>query len=367
MRHNQITDSLLLKPLSVIYGWGVTLRNKFFDWGILKQRKFDIPVICVGNISAGGTGKTPHTEYIVNLLKNDYRVGVLSRGYKRKTSGFVLATKRSTPSDIGDEPYQIYQKFGDEVRVAVCEKRAKGIDELLRIDPSISLIILDDAFQHRYVKPSLSVVLMEWNKPIYNDDLLPLGMLREQQSSLLRSDIVVVTKCPMDISPMDVRMVYEHLGLFPYHRVYFSRYVYGILVCVFPDEVTYVPTLSWLTPDDSVLVVAGIANPNPLIRYVKNSGANVKLKRFPDHHSFTRRDFDEILSAYDKLPGKAKYIVTTEKDAVRIANNPYYPHDLKAKTFYLPIKVEFLPNKMPQSSNVFDREIKNRLTTQAIN
>jgi tetraacyldisaccharide 4'-kinase len=294
---------------------------------------------------------------------------VLSRGYKRKTTGFVPATKRSTPTDIGDEPYQIYQKFGDEVRVAVCEKRTKGIDEMLRIDPSINLIVLDDAFQHRYVKPSLSVILMEWNKPIYNDDLLPLGRLREQPNALLRSDIVIVTKCPMDVNPVDVRMVYDYLGLFPYHRVYFSRYVYGNLVSVFPDDVTYVPNLSWLKEYDSVLVVAGIANPNPLIRYVKSVGSdvNVKLKRFPDHHNFTRRDFDEVLNLYNHLPGKSKYIVTTEKDAVRIANNPYYPHELKSKTFYLPINVEFLPNKWPQSSNVFDREIKTRLTTQAIN
>ncbi len=150
MRRNKILDTFLLKPLSVVYGWIVLLRNRFFDWGILKQRKFDVPVVVVGNLAVGGTGKTPHTEYIVNLLKHEYHIGVLSRGYRRKTKGFVIASKRSTPSDIGDEPYQIYQKFGHEVRVAVCESRVKGIEELLRIDPTINLIVLDDAFQHRY-------------------------------------------------------------------------------------------------------------------------------------------------------------------------------------------------------------------------
>lgn len=363
MRRNKFLNAFLMKPLSVLYGWGVLLRNRMFDWGILKQRKFDIPIVVVGNLAVGGTGKTPHTEYVVNLLKNDYHIAVLSRGYRRKTKGFILASRHSTPADIGDEPYQIYQKFGHEVRVAVCEKRVKGIEELLRLDPSINLIVLDDAFQHRYVKPSAAVVLMEWNRPVYNDDLMPLGRLREPQRSLLRSDIVVVTKCPAEIRPMDVRLIYDHLGLFAYQKVYFSRYVYGNLVSVFPDEVNYVPNVAWLGAEDSVLLVSGIANPAPLSRFLKGNGINVKLKRFPDHHNFTRKDFEDIMKAFKQLDGKTKYIITTEKDAVRIANNPYYPHELKSLTFYLPIKVEFLQHKMPLGSDIFDRELR-RIVSQ---
>ncbi len=358
MRHNKLLDCLLLKPLSWIYGAVAVARNRFFDWGLLRQKKFDVPVVVVGNLSVGGTGKTPHTEYVVDAMKNEYRIGVLSRGYKRRTKGFVLASKHSTPWDIGDEPYQIYHKFGNDVRVAVCENRCKGIEEMLRIDPTINLIVLDDAFQHRYVKPSAAVVLMEWNRPVYNDDLMPLGRLREPQRGLLRSDIVIVTKCPADVRPVDVRLIYDHLGLYAYQKVYFSHYIYGGLVSVFPDDVKYIPDLSWLGKDDSVLVVSGIANPKPLVRYLRGFGANVSVRRFPDHHNFSRKDFDDIKKTFKAMNGTNRYIVTTEKDAVRIANNPYYPHDLKSATFYLPIKVEFLHHKMPQGAAPFEQELR---------
>lgn len=174
MAANKIISNFILLPMSKLYGLGVGVRNIMFKWHILKQRKFDVPVIVIGNIAAGGTGKTPHTEYVINLLKYNYHIGMISRGYKRNTKGFVLATSRSTPLDIGDEPYQIFQKFGREVSVAVCENRCEGIEELLRIDPEINLIVLDDAFQHRYVKPTVSIVLTEFNRPIFMDRLLPL-------------------------------------------------------------------------------------------------------------------------------------------------------------------------------------------------
>ncbi len=361
MRHNKILDTLLLKPLSVIYGAIIYLRNQFFEWGIFKQRSFDIPVLAIGNLSVGGTGKTPHTEYIVETLKNEYHIGVLSRGYRRKTKGFILASKKSTPWEIGDEPYQIFQKFGNDVRVAVCEKRVKGIKELLRMDPKIDLIVLDDAFQHRYVKPSTSIVLMEWNRPIYNDELLPLGRLREPQRSILRTDMVIVTKCPDDVRPVDVRLIYEHLGLFAYQKVFFSRYAYGNLVSVFPGEVCYMPNIATMTRDDSVLAVTGIANPAPLLRYLKSHNMKVEELRFPDHHHFTKRDFEEIKRKFNKMPGVNKYIITTEKDSVRLANSKNYPKELKSSTFYLPIKVDILPHKMPLDSDSFDRELRKLL------
>jgi tetraacyldisaccharide 4'-kinase len=234
----------------------------------------------------------------------------------------------------------------------------KGIRELLRLDPSINLVVLDDAFQHRYVKPKVSVVLMEWNRPIYNDDLLPLGRLREPQRGLLRADIVVITKCPSEIRPMDVRIFHENLDLFPHQHLYFSHYRYGALSSVFPDEARYIPNLSWLDSSDTVLLISGIANPNPLLRYLRNKGLNVKMKRYPDHHDFSRHDLEDIANIYNKLEGVSKYIITTEKDAVRLANNPYFPHSLKAFTFYLPICVEMLGTSMPANAIPFDQELR---------
>ncbi len=361
MARNKVLETLLLKPLSVVYGGIMSFRNWMFNSGLLKQHEFDVPVVVVGNLSVGGTGKTPHTEYVVDVLRSEFRIAILSRGYKRHTKGFIIADRRSTPADIGDEPYQIYQKFGKDVRVAVCEDRVKGIRELLRLDPTINLIVLDDAFQHRYVKPKVSIVLMEWNRPVYNDDMMPLGRLREPQRGLLRADMVVITKCPAEIRPMDVRIFNDNLDLFPHQNIYFSHYRYGTLVSVFPDEVKTVPNLSWLGSKDSVLLVSGIANPKPLLRYLRNKGINVKIMRYPDHHDFSRHDLEDIARTFEQLDGQRKYIVTTEKDAVRLANNPYFPHSLKPVTFYLPIKVEMLPPSMPVGALPFGQELRKKI------
>lgn len=361
MARSKFLEMLLLKPLSVVYGWIVSFRNWMFNVRLLKQHEFDVPVVVVGNLSVGGTGKTPHTEYVVDILKNEYRIAILSRGYKRHTKGFIIADRRSTPSDIGDEPYQIFQKFGNDVRVAVCEDRVAGIRELLRLDPSINLVVLDDAFQHRYVKPKVSIVLMEWNRPVYNDDMMPLGRLREPQRGLLRADMVVITKCPPEIRPMDVRIFNDNLDLFPHQNIYFSHYRYGTLVSVFPDEARSIPNLSWLNSSDSILMVSGIANPKPMVRYLRNRGLTVKVKRYPDHHDFTRGDLEDIGTIFNKMEGHSKYIVTTEKDAVRLANNPYFPHALKAVTFYLPINVEMLGPTMPVNALPFDQELRKKI------
>lgn len=321
---------------------GVAVRNKMFEYGMLKQQEFDIPVIVVGNLAMGGTGKTPHVEYIVESMLGRYNIGVLSRGYKRATKGFVLATPQSRPEDIGDESYQIYRKFGPDITLAVCEKRTEGIRKMREINPDLNMIILDDAFQHRYVKPSVSVILTEYNRPIFNDKLLPYGRLREPARALNRADIVVVTKCPVDMKPMQYRIFEENLSLFPFQKLYFSRYNYGHLVPVFPEEAHDIPVLDSQGGDTSILVVTGVANPKPFVRYLRRHKAAVKLKRFTDHHNFSASDMEDIASAFDALPGRRKFIVTTEKDAVRILNNPYFPHQLKKSIFYIPIKVEFI-------------------------
>ena len=346
----------LLAPLSYMYGAGVYVRNKCFDWKLIKSEHFDIPVISIGNIAVGGTGKTPHTEYIINLLRGSYRIGVVSRGYKRHTSGFVLASQHSSPSDIGDEPYQIYQKFREDIQVAVCERRVAGVKQLLKEHPEINLILLDDAFQHRYIKPSLSIVLTEYSRPFYNDRLLPLGRLRESaQSARNRADFVVVTKCPDNITPLDLLLLKKNLDLFPFQKLFFSKFNYGNLSPVFPDASKYIPMLDVMTGKDTILTITGIANPLPLLKFLRSFDAVVKVMQYPDHHAFTRDDISDIERTFNTLHGRYKFIMTTEKDAVRIASNPYFPTELKQHIFYQPISVEFLQS----SKEDFDIELRN--------
>jgi len=330
----------LLTPLSWIYGGITGLRNWMFNHGILPQEEFDIPVVSVGNLTVGGTGKTPHVEYIIGMLAMEYNIAVLSRGYKRKTKGFLVANSHSTPDSIGDEPLQIYRKFGMRVKVAVCESRRKGIKEILKQFPDTQLIVLDDAFQHRYVKPDVSILLMDYSRPIYEDKLLPLGRLRESPHQLNRADMVIVTKCPSDLSPLEYRLVTKKLDLMSFQKLYFSRFSYGELNPVFPDDDPYHASLGMLTKSDTVFLVTGIANPRQFVRYFKSYPFKVKVAHFPDHHNFTREDLEMIKKKFQHLPGERKMIVTTEKDAVRLMYNPYFPDELKQLIYYIPIRVK---------------------------
>lgn len=332
----------LLTPLSWIYGFVTWVRNWLFDSGILKEEEYDIPIVGVGNITVGGTGKTPHVEYIVSNLATQYKLAVLSRGYKRKTKGFVLASSKSTPDLIGDEPFQIYQKFGHQIQVAVCESRRKGIAELRRLFPDLGLIVLDDSFQHRWVKPKVSVLLTEYNRPFYKDHLLPLGRLRESPVQVNRADMVVVTKCPEDLMPINFRIATKDLDLMKFQQLFFSRYEYGALVPVFAEDSPYYATLGSLSSRDSVLLLTGIAHPRYFVRHFSNYPFRVKVDHFPDHHDFTRADIQHIVDKYKSLQGERKIIVTTEKDAVRLMHNPYFPKDLKPFTFYLPVTVKMI-------------------------
>ena len=331
-----------LTPLSWIYGMVTGVRNWLFDSKILKEEEFDIPVIGVGNIAVGGTGKTPHVEYIAENLSLTHEVAVLSRGYKRKTKGFVLANVNSTPDLIGDEPFQIYHKFGGRVHVAVCENRSTGIKELVRLYPNLQIIVLDDSFQHRWVKPKLSVLLTDYSRPFYKDKLLPLGRLRESAMQVNRADIVVVTKCPDDLMPINYRIASKDLDLMKFQKLFFSTYEYEPLTPVFADEAKYHASLHSLTAEDSVLLLAGIAHPHQFVRHFRNFPFKVKVEHFPDHHDFTRSDIKEIEGKFKALSGERKIIVTTEKDAVRLMHNPYFPKELKPFTFYLPIRVKML-------------------------
>ncbi len=361
-QRKSIIDALLT-PFSWGFGAAVWLRNAAFNVGLLPQEEFDVPVVSVGNITVGGTGKTPHVEYIIEALYRRYHVGVLSRGYKRNTKGFILASNNMTPRDIGDEPYQIFNKFTGLITLAVCENRRKGIRELLRIDPDINLILLDDAFQHRYVVPKVNIVLVDYNRPPYEDKLMPLGSLREPARNVLRGDMVVVTKCPSDITAMDIRMVKKNLGLFPYQGLFFSNIRYADPVPVFPVQSPQITSLQWLREDDALLCLTGIATPKPLVRYLRQYSTNIKVMHFDDHHFFTRRDFSDIFKVYNSLEGKRKFIITTEKDAVRIMNNPYFPPTRRHCIYYIPMKVGFL--EMEGAS--FIEELVKRIDEQGTN
>lgn len=348
----------ILTPASWLYGGVMGVRNWLFESKLLKSEEFDIPVIGVGNITVGGTGKTPHVEYIVNNLAYEYKVAVLSRGYKRKTKGFVLANSKSTPQTIGDEPYQIYQKYGNRVIVAVCENRRKGIEELKRMFPELEVIVLDDSFQHRWVTPKISILLTDYARPVYKDKVLPLGRLRESPRQINRADMVIVTKCPEDLMPINYRIALKELDLMKFQKLFFSRYEYGQLRPVFADEALYSANLNSLNKRDGVLLLTGIAHPRYFVRYFRKFPFKVKINHFPDHHDFSRGDIENIERNFKEMLGERKIMVTTEKDAVRLMHNPYFPKDLKPYTFYLPVHVRMI--KAIDEKDLIE-EIKNDL------
>lgn len=338
----ELLKKVLLLPLSGLYGFGVGARGMMFKTKIFKRRKFDIPVIVVGNIAVGGTGKTPHSEYIIALLKKKYVVGVISRGYGRKTSGFIAADSKSTPETIGDEPYQMYRKFADDrTFFAVCEDRCVGIDTLRELHPEIDVIVLDDAYQHRYVNPDISIVLTEFGRPAFNDTLLPYGRLREPMSAMKEADIVVVTKCPDNIRPIDYRIFKNKLELFPFQKLFFSSFRYRQPVPVFPNRTSMSFDLRSLGENDTILAVAGIGNPRPFLKYLRGFRFKVGVRLFNDHHNFGENDINAIIDKFNSMPGKRKVIITTEKDAVRMFNNEHIPEEMKKVLFYLPIEVVF--------------------------
>lgn len=325
-----------------MYGAVTGVRNWMFEHSVLTVEEFKVPVVSIGNITVGGTGKTPHVEYVASMLSSGYNIAVLSRGYKRKTKGFLLANNTSTPDSIGDEPLQIYRKLGRRVKVAVCENRRKGIKEIMRLFPDTQMILLDDAFQHRYVLPKVNILLVDYNRPIYEDRLLPLGRLRESPEQRERADMIVVTNCPESLSPLDVRLITKRLEIRPFQKLYFSTVEYGDLVPVFPDDRPYDVALGGLTSRDTVMLVTGIANPRRFVRHFRRYPFKKTVCHFSDHHDFSREDIKKLTERFNSLKGERKIIVTTEKDAVRFAYNPYFPNELKKSVYYIPISVRMI-------------------------
>lgn len=338
-KHVHIIKWLL--PFSWLYGFVVCLRNKFFKWGLLKRKSYNIPVICVGNIAVGGTGKTPHIEYLIRLLKDEFRVAVLSRGYKRKSKGFILAKPESTSREIGDEPYQIWNKFPD-ITVAVDENRCRGIERLLSQpeNQKPQVILLDDAFQHRYVKPSLSIILTDYNRPYYEDTVLPAGRLRESADNADQANIIIVSKCPKELKPIDRRILQHRINPYPYQNLLFTTFTYGSLTPVFNSEEKSLRLADLKTK--SVLLVCGIASPKPLVKLLKRNSKELESIIYGDHHNFTQKDIIYINNKYEELNDLHKIVVLTEKDAARIKNMSGLSIGIKRSLYYLPIEVSFV-------------------------
>ncbi len=333
--------SPILLPFSLIYGLIIYIRNRFYDYGIFKSTSFNVPIISIGNITVGGTGKTPHVEYLANLLKSEFRVATLSRGYKRKSKGFILADNQSTAQEIGDEPRQIKQKFPD-IEVAVDSKRVRGIQKLIANDNDLDIVLLDDAFQHRKVQTNLSILLVDYNRPIDKDFMLPLGDLREQAFEKKRASIIIITKAPKDIKPIERRVLFNELHPYPFQDVYFTTLDYGEIAPVFNE--TNVININHEKP--TILLVTGIANPMPLEQHIKeNLSIKIEKLKFPDHHHFKKSDLRKIESRFNAIPSSNKIIITSEKDAMRLHKFTNIAENLKNSFFYIPIKVRFLNNK----------------------
>ena len=332
-----------LLPLSWLYGLGVGFRNLLFEMKVLKSRSFDTPVISVGNITVGGTGKTPHVEYLVRLLKNQQHVAVLSRGYKRKSKGFLLAANNTQMSDIGDEPYQIKQKFKD-IDVAVDNKRTRGIQNLISGDYTgkpVDVILLDDAFQHRYVKPGLNILLVDYHRLVIYDKLLPAGRLREQVSGKDRADIVIVTKCPKTLTPMEFRVLTKQMNLYPYQELYFTTLEYDNLTPLYKKEADNSVSSLYSLKGMNVLLLTGIASPSQMIVDIEPYAKSIRPLSFSDHHNFKKKDVRLVNEEFAAMQSP-KVIITTEKDAARLQNIEGLSDEVRKSLYVLPVKVSFM-------------------------
>lgn len=334
-------------PVGWLYGLVTGLRNRMYDGGMLKSVSFPIPVICVGNITVGGTGKTPHTEYIAALLKDRMRIAILSRGYGRHTKGFILSDAQSDSNLIGDEPLQVKRRFPD-VAVAVCEDRVTGIRSLSDLC-SPDAIILDDAYQHRKVTPSLNILLVNYNRNILQDVMLPAGRLRESANCRRRAQIIVVTKCPQDLSSGEMDDLASMLAVNPEQKVFFTTLEYGTLYPL--DGKSAVPS-----QDCPVLAITGIADPSPMETQLRKSHKEVSMLSYPDHHDFSRNDISEMEHRLKSMPQES-VIVTTAKDAARLSGMDL-DDNLESRVFILPVRPAFL-----RDAKEFDDTILNHIET----
>jgi tetraacyldisaccharide 4'-kinase len=342
--------NILLYPFSLIYGLIIWIRNSLFDIQIIKSTEFPIPVISVGNITVGGTGKTPHIEYLAELLKDEFTVATLSRGYKRKSRNFIIADSQSEISDIGDEPLQIKNKFPN-IHVAVDRRRVNGVRELMRRVPELDVILLDDAYQHRHISPGLSLLLIDFNRPISEDCLLPAGQLREQGYERRRANIILITKCPDRLKPIERRIIIKDLKLFPFQHLFFTKLIYGEPLPLFSDTKNPIRLEDMKAAKPQILMVTGIAGPRLFKKHLRSISPQIKELNYPDHHAYSDKDLTRIIRTFDEMPGGEKLIFTTEKDAMRLRKFTNIASPIREKFFYIPVGIEILNEELENFNN----------------
>ena len=341
--------NILLLPFSLTYGVILYLRNKCYDWKLFESNKFNFPIISVGNLTAGGTGKTPHVEYLVRLLENQFKIAILSRGYRRSTTGFFMANNNSTVNDIGDESLQYKLKFKDTI-VAVDEKRVNGIKKIKEISPETSVILLDDAYQHRSVYPGINILITDCNNLYTKDFILPSGRLREWPSGSKRANIIIVSKTAPNLSSQEQTKIKTELRPLTHQKIYFSFIKYGSIVDFTPPATDM--SLEQIETS-SVLLLTGIANPQPLLEKIKAAYNSVEHLSFSDHHNFSKTDINTIQSRYKNLSGNNKIIITTEKDIMRLSLPKRLNELQDIPIFYIPIEICFHGNGKEE----FDKQI----------
>jgi tetraacyldisaccharide 4'-kinase len=354
------SKNIFLYPAALVYGLITGLRNFLYNVGILNSVEFQLPVICVGNITVGGTGKTPHTEYLVELLRKKFKVATLSRGYKRKTRDFRIASSSSLVRDIGDEPLQIFRKF-PEVLVAVDINRVHGVKMIIKERPETEVIILDDGFQHRSITPGFTILLSDFGRLIVRDHMMPYGSLRESKVNMRRSDVILITKCPENITPIQRRLIVKEVDKAPYQNLYFTSFIYKAPLPVFEND----PEKSELDlaecAGSGIVLVTGIANPTPLKELLNKTFDEIIHISYSDHHNFKEKDIIEISSAYNDLKSPKKYLFTTEKDAVRLREFTNIAEPVRSAFFYIPVGIDFLNDDKDEFDNlIIDYVRKNK-------
>jgi tetraacyldisaccharide 4'-kinase len=350
----------LLYPFSILYRIITDIRNILFDAGILHSEEFSFPVICVGNITVGGTGKTPHTEYLTDLLRKEFKVAVLSRGYRRKSYGLRIADMSSSVSEIGDEPLQILHKF-PEILVAVDRNRRNGIRTIMKEYPGTEVIILDDGFQHRWVKPGFLILLTDFNRLITREYMMPYGNLRENRNNRKRAGVIIVSKTPRETAESKMTDIAGELKYHPGQKIFFTSVSYSNLMPLYENK----DIIEYRLPEKShekkgAVLITGIAVPDPLKRFLERHFIEIIHLNFPDHHYFSQRDIEKIKDAWKDLKSDEKILITTEKDAVRLREFTNIEDSLKRAFYYIPMKVSFLKDDTDAFNNlIFDYVRKN--------
>ena len=341
----------LLAPAAALYKVGVKLRNDLYDKGLLKSERFSIPIICIGNITVGGTGKTPMAELVIDYMAQMHNVALLSRGYGRRTKGYREVAVDTHYRDVGDEPLQIKRKFPETV-VVVCEKRAEGIRRLQLEHPEVDLIIMDDGFQHRRVEAKINIVMVDATRPVQYDHMLPLGSLRDVPASLHRAHYFVVTKCPETMKPLDRRLLHKVLIQYPYQRIYYTRFESFSLQPLYPAEAPQEP----VGADRQVIALSGIGNPKPFLDTLRTQHKLVEAVTVEDHHVYRVGDMRRLSALLERYP--EAIIVATEKDAVKMLRPDRIPAEVRRRLYYQPINISFIEDSAADFLQKLEKDVR---------